>query len=168
MSRTAVLLMATTTALLTAACSPQEAGCPAIAAAPVVSVTVVRDYVPQVKSLHLKACQEGTCAEGDLDLQPGSVSMSDDCNRDAGPDSVCSATSTPDGTLIGMLMLERLTDAPVDVVLTGTGPDGAPLPELPHTITPIVSTPYGEQCGQFISAAVNLDADGLSSRLPES
>lgn len=158
--------MATTTALL-AACSPGQGGCPAIAAVPAVSLTVVRGYVPQLESLHMKACQDGTCTEGPLDLMPGSVSIGDECNPDAGPDSVCSATASPDGTLIGSLMLERLTESPVDVTLTGVGTDGAALPVRTHTITPVVSTPYGEQCGRFISASVTLDADGLSSRLPE-
>lgn len=168
MSRAAVLLMATTTALLTAACSPQEAGCPAIAAVPAVSVTVDRGYVPQVRSLHLKACQDGTCTEGPLDLQPGSVSVGEECNHDAGPDGVCSATASPDGTVHGMLLLEQLTESPVDVTLTGAGSDGAPLPVRSLTITPHVSTPYGEQCGRFISASATLNADGLSSRLAES
>lgn len=161
------MLMATTTALLASACSPEQAGCPAIAAVPGVSLTVVRDYVPQVQSLHMKACQDGACTEGPLELMPGSVSIGDDCNPDAGPDSVCSATASPDGTMLGTLMLERLTETPVDVTVTGMGTDGAALPARTHTIMPIVSTPYGEQCGKFISAAVNLDDDGLSSRLPE-
>lgn len=166
MSRAAVLLVAATTAFTAAACTPPEVACPAIAAAPAVTVVVEQDYAPHIRSLYLKACQDGTCTEGPLELQPGFVSIGEECHHDAAPDAVCSATSSPDGTLHGMLMLDALTESPVAITLTGETQDGTELPALTSTINPTVSTPFGEQCGRFISASARLDAAGLTQGSP--
>jgi hypothetical protein len=128
-----------------------------IAQASVVSVTVVRDYVPEVKTLHLRACQDGTCKEADLELFPGTASVDQGC----APDGVCSATASPDGTMMGMLMLDSLTEAPMALTATGTAPDGAALPVRTLDFRPRGAYPYGEQCGRFVSASVVLDARGL-------
>lgn len=85
------------------------------------------------------------------------------------PQAACPGSTTvdqgcepgPDGTLTGMLMLERLTESPVEVSAGGTGAGGLPLPVRTLTFTPRVVHPYGEQCGRFISAGVLLDSDGL-------
>jgi hypothetical protein len=128
-----------------------------IAQASVVSVKVAREYVPQVRMLHVKACQEGTCREANLDLFPGSASVDQGCR----PDGVCSATASPDGTMMGMLMLDILTDAPMALTATGTAPDGAALPVRTLDFRPRGAYPYGEQCGRFVTASVKLDAEGL-------
>ena len=128
-----------------------------IAQASVVSVTVVRDYVPEVKTLHLRACQDGICKEADLELFPGTASVDQGC----APDGVCSATATPDGTMMGMLMLDSLTEAPMALTATGTAPDGTALPVRTLDFRPRGAYPYGEQCGRFVSASVVLDAKGL-------
>lgn len=128
-----------------------------IAQASVVSVTVVRDYVPEVKTLRLRACQDGTCKEADLELFPGTASVDQGC----APDGVCSATATPDGTMMGMLMLDSLTEAPMSLTATGTAPDGTALPVRTLDFRPRGAYPYGEQCGRFVSASVVLDAKGL-------
>jgi hypothetical protein len=149
------------TALLAAGCQPQAA-CPAIAPAPVVALTVAREYTGSVKTLRLKACQDGRCTEADLELIPGSTTVDQGC--EPGPDGMdrpCSATSSPDGTLTGMLMLDRLTESPIEASVGGTDASGLPLPVRTLTFTPRVAYPYGEQCGRFISAGVLLDADGL-------
>jgi hypothetical protein len=49
------------TALLATGRQPQEVVCPAIAQAPVVALTVTREYAGSVKTLRLKACQDGRC-----------------------------------------------------------------------------------------------------------
>lgn len=149
------------TALLAAGCQPQAA-CPAIAPAPVVALTVAGEYAGSVQTLRLKACQDGRCTEADLELFPGSTTVDQGCEPGPdGEDRPCSATATPDGTLTGMLMLERLTESPVEVTAGGTGAGGLPLPVRTLTFTPRVAHPYGEQCGRFISAGVLLDSDGL-------
>jgi hypothetical protein len=162
MRRFGVLLALTTTAVLVSACQPEVAPCPAIAPAPVVALTVPAEYVPNVKAVHLKACQDGTCREADLELFPGSTAVDQGCEPVSnGPDGVCSATSSPDGTLTGMLMLDVLTESPIDVTARATSADGSPLPERKLSFTPRADYPYGEQCGKFITAGVVLDANGL-------
>lgn len=148
------------TALLGAGCQPQTA-CPAIAQAQVVALTVAREYADSVKTLRLKACQDGRCTEADLELFPGSTTVDQGCEPGPDKDRPCSATATPDGTLTGMLMLDRLTESPIEVTAGGTDAGGLPLPVRTLTFTPRVAYPYGEQCGRFISAGVQLDAEGL-------
>lgn len=157
MGKSGVLLALITTSVLTTACWPSATPCPMIAQASAVSVTVARDYVPEVRTLHLRACQDGTCKEADLELFPGTASVDQGCT----PDGVCSATASPDGTMRGMLMLDSLTEAPMSVTATGTARDGAALPVRTLDFRPSGAYPYGEQCGRFVSASVVLDAAGL-------
>ena len=85
-------------ALLVTGCQT-EAACPEIAQAPVVALTVAREYAGSVKSLRLKACQDGRCTEAELELFPGSTSVDQGCEPGSGGgDRPCSATSSPDGT----------------------------------------------------------------------
>jgi hypothetical protein len=158
-----VLLAVITTSLIPSACLPEAVPCPAIAQAPVVALTVAASYVPTVKTVHLKACQDGTCREADLELVPGSVSVDLGCEPGSGPDGTCSATSSPDGTLRGMLMMDVLTESRIDATATGTSTAtaGVPLPERELSFMPKAAYPFGEQCGKFITAGVVLDADGL-------
>ncbi len=158
MRKSGVLLALMTTAALSS-CYFYEGPtpCPAIAQASVVSVTIPVSYVPQVASLHLKACQDGACKEDAVELRPGSVSVDQGCT----PDGVCSATASPDGTLTGMLFLDSLTESPMTVTATGTSPGGQALPERTLEFRPRGAYPYGEQCGRFVTASVVLDAEGL-------
>jgi hypothetical protein len=159
MGRPGVLLALMTTAVLTSGCYyyPGPTPCPMIAQASAVSVTVVREYVPQVGSLRLKACQDGVCKEAAVELFPGTASIDQGCT----PDGVCSATASPDGTMTGMLMLESLTEAPMALTASGISPDGSSLPVRTLTFRPRGAFPYGEQCGRFVTASVILDAQGL-------
>ncbi|HJW01568.1 MAG TPA: hypothetical protein VJ617_20950 [Arthrobacter sp.] len=159
MRKYGVLLALVTTTVLTSGCYfyPYQPPCPAIAQATVVSVTVAAPYVPQVRTLHLKACQDGVCTEDDLELRPGSVSIDQGCR----PDGVCSATASPDGTMIGMLFLDTLTESPMAVTATGTSADGSALPVRTLDFRPRGESPYGEHCGRFVTASVVLDAEGL-------
>ncbi|HAG60799.1 MAG TPA: hypothetical protein DCR15_14530 [Arthrobacter bacterium] len=159
MRKSGVLLALMTTTVLTSGCYyyPVPAPCPMIAQASVVSVTVPHSYVPKVGTLRLKACQDGVCKEDNVELRPGSVSVDQGC----GPDGVCSATASPDGTLIGMLFLDSLTEAPMALTATGTSPDGSALPVRTLDFRPRGAYPYGEQCAKFVTASVILDAAGL-------
>ena len=78
-----------------------------------------------------------------------------------GPDMPCSATASPDGTKRGMLMLDILTESPLDVTASGTSIDGSPLPVRTVRFTPRGDYPFGEPCGRFVSASVVLDETGL-------
>ncbi|MET4587574.1 MULTISPECIES: hypothetical protein [Micrococcaceae] len=156
-----VFLVAVTTSLIPSACLPEAVPCPAIAQAPVVALTVAASYAATVKAIHLKACQDGTCREADLELMPGSTAVDQGCEPSAGPDGTCSATSSPDGTLRGMLMMDVLTESRIDATATGTSTAGIPLPERTLSFMPRAEYPYGEHCGKFITATVLLGADGL-------
>jgi len=158
MRKSGLLLAAMTTAVLTS-CYYYEGPtpCPAIAQATVVAVTVPKSYVPRVGTLRLKACQDGVCKEDAVELRPGTVPVDQGC----GPDGACSATASPDGTLIGMLFLDSLTEAPMTVTATGTSPDGQALPVRTLEFMPRGAFPYGEQCGRFVTASVVLEAEGL-------
>ena len=141
------------TAVLASACVSPVTSCPAIAQAPVVTVTVVQSYVQAVRTVHLKACQSGVCKEGDLALAPGTKPVNEDCE---GPDAVCPATASPDRTLYGHLWLDLITEDPIDATVSGVGTNGAPLPVRTITFTPTLT-----QCPRFITANLLLDADGV-------
>ncbi|MBT2511970.1 hypothetical protein [Arthrobacter sp. ISL-30] len=144
---------------LGSACEPEGYACPAIAMAPVVSLTIPASYAPSVKAVHLKACQEETCKEGNLELMPGTVSVDQGC--EPGPDGSCSATASPDGTLRGMLMMDALTESPINATASATASDGNPLPVHSLTFTPKAEYPFGAHCGKFLTAGLILDEAGL-------
>ncbi|QCB95863.1 hypothetical protein E5206_02065 [Arthrobacter sp. PAMC25564] len=136
--------------------------CPAIGQAPLVALTVAKDYAASVRTVHLRACQAGRCAEADLQLVPGYTTVDQGCGP--GPEDgerPCSASSSPDGTLRGMLMFDGLTGDSIEATSTGTDPGGLPLPVRTLTFTPRVAYPFGEKCGRFITAGLVLDAGGL-------
>ncbi|MFC7849129.1 hypothetical protein ACFUTU_11720 [Arthrobacter sp. NPDC057388] len=154
-------MAAITTTALIPGCHAFETACPAIAQVSGVSLTVAASYSPHVKTVHLKACQDGKCKEQTLHLVPGSVSVDLGCTDGSSPDGSCSATSKPDGTERGLLELGTLGESPIDVTATGSQANGKPLPTRTLRFEPKASYPFGEQCGRFISAAVVLDAAGL-------
>jgi len=159
MGKPGLLLALITTAGLASACGPGPGAvpCPAIAQATAVSVSIPAGYAPQVATLHLKACQDGTCTEDDVELHARSASIDQGCT----PDGACSATASPDGTKFGALFLQTLTESPMSVTASATAPDGSPLPVQVLEFRPRGDYPFGEQCGRFITASVQLDADGL-------
>jgi hypothetical protein len=161
MGKTGVLLATITTTVLLSGCHVFEVACPAIAQASGVSVTVAASHAPAVKALHLKACQDGLCREAELELAPGFISVDQGCTYGSRPDGSCSATSKPDRTKRGMLMLDVLTESPMEVTASGTSIDGSPLPVRTLRFTPPGDYPFGEQCGRFVSASVVLDEAGL-------
>ena len=144
-------------AALLSACGPGGSACPAIAQATSVAVTVTAGYSSQVQTLHLRACQDGTCKESGVELRPGSSSVDQGCTKEG----ACSATASPDGTKVATLMLEALTESPITVTASGTAPDGTALAVRPLEFRPQALYPFGEQCGNFLSASLTLDGDGL-------
>ncbi|MFC8039832.1 hypothetical protein ACFUOZ_10805 [Paenarthrobacter sp. NPDC057355] len=159
MGRIGVALTLAGTALLSA-CADVPVACPAIGHIAAVSLTVTADYVNQVGSLRLKACQDAACTEKDLMLNPGAVTSDEKCT----PDGVCSATSSPDGTLQGFVELPSLSESPMEVTVSGVSKTGAALPVRTVSFTPRGSYPYGEKCGRVISAGVVLDTEGLKQQ----
>lgn len=156
MRKPALLLAVTTTTALVCGCGPGSA-CPAIAQATAVSVTVTADYAPQVRTLHLRACQDGTCKEADAELRPGSSPVDQGCTKEG----ACSATASPDGTKVATLMLDSLTESSMTVTASGTASNGTALPARTLEFRPQALYAFGEQCGKFLSAALTLDREGL-------
>ncbi|MFF1832095.1 hypothetical protein [Paenarthrobacter sp. NPDC058040] len=150
------LTLAGTTAVLPG-CFPEAVACPAMGQVTGVSVTVAGWYSSSVGTLHLKACQEGTCTEGDLELYPGTVAVDQGCNEEG----VCSATPTYDGTVRGLLELPALSETPMEATVSGTSPSGSALPTRTLTFTPKGNYPFGEQCQRFVTASLRLDDVGL-------
>jgi hypothetical protein len=169
MRKAGALLAALSASALLSGCGTFEAACPSIAQAPGVSLTVAAGYAGAVQGLSMKACQDGACKAGKLELVPGTTSVDQGCSPAVeapggygyGPDSVCSATSRPDGTRRGILHLPALTESPMDVTVSGTLSNGRPLPARTLRFTPDGNYPFGEQCGRFITASVVLDGSGL-------
>jgi hypothetical protein len=169
MREAGVLLAAFTATALLSGCETFEAGCPSIAQAPGVSVTVAAGYAAAVRELNVKACQDGACKAAKLELIAGTTSVDQGCSPAVeapggygyGPDSVCSATSKPDGTKRGLHQLPELSESPMDVTVSGTLSNGNPLPVRTLRFTPDGNYPFGEQCGRFVSASVVLDGAGL-------
>ena len=127
--------------------------------APVVSLTITAEYAPTVRTVHLKACQDGKCREGDVDLRPGSVSVPQSCSPE--PEGSCSAVTSPDGTRYGFLNMGTLTSSPIDAEVTGTDTTGGTLPVRTINFTPRTAKPWGEQCQTTNTASLLLDALGL-------
>ena len=157
MGRIGLALTLAGTAALLPGCFAEPVACPAIGHVAGVSLTVVASYADDVASLRLKACQDGICTDKDLILNPGASAVDQGCT----PDGVCSATSSPDGTLQGFLELPALSESSIQATVTGTSPAGTALPESTLTFTPKGDYPFGEQCGRVTIAALALDADGL-------
>lgn len=157
MHKPGLLLALMATAALASACGPAGSACPAIAQATAVAVTVTAGYAPHVGTLHVRACQDEKCRESDIELRPGSASVDSGCS----PEGACSATASPDGTKVGSLMLETLTESAMTVTVSGTAPDGTALPVRTLDFRPRAEYPFGEQCGKFLSASVVLDDAGL-------
>lgn len=157
------LLVLSTAALLSAfvsACDFRGSACPAIAQATAVSITVTAGYSPKVGALHVRACQDGTCKPGDVELRPGSTSVDSGCNSEG----ACSATASPDGTKVGVLMLDALTESPMAVTVSAAAPDGTALPVRSLEFSPQAAYPFGEQCGRVLSASVIMDDAGLQQQ----
>lgn len=132
-----------------------EIGSPAGAA-----VTVVRDVAPTGVGLELRLCQD-TCVDRRVDLRPGAVTVGETCSSAGEPDGSCSASSSPDGTLVGFVDLPQLTAGPVRVSGTLTTAGGrTPLAEI--TVAAEITRPNGDDCpAGGAQASVRVTADGL-------
>ncbi len=99
-----------------AACGVLTVGCDAVAPGPHacteigspagVSVTIDRELAESGPDLTLRICQDA-CVEQRVELMPGSVTAGQTCSPDT-PDGSCSASSSPDGTLVGFVDVPAL------------------------------------------------------------
>ena len=110
--------------LLVTGCAGQpEATCPELALLEGFAVVLEAVAIPAAgpESVTLRACQGGTCHVQDIELVPGSTSMDAGCSPAAptGPDTACSASSVPDGTLVGYWPTGDFDTGPIDVEVSG-------------------------------------------------
>lgn len=146
------------------ATAPVGRACTEIGAVPGVSVIVERAVVERVTAtdqltLSLRICQTD-CVEQPVELHPGSVSVGEDCPSDD-PDGSCSASSSPDGTLIGFADVATLTAGPVQI--GGTLEAGSGTTKLAQvTVTAETTYPNGRDCpGEAPQASVRVTPAGL-------
>jgi hypothetical protein len=142
-----------------AATDPPVRACTEIGSPPGVSVTVERAAVTQGLRLTLRICQ-GDCLERVVDLQPGSVTVGETCSSDD-PDGSCSASASPDGTMVGFVDVAALRQGAVQVSgelqtpATTTGLDEV-------TTTAAATYPNGPDCpAGGPQAAVRVTPTGL-------
>lgn len=147
--------------MLCVGCSaaPLPRACTEIGSPAGVTVTVERDVATAGVGLVLRLCQE-TCVEQPIDLRPGSVTVGETCSSDE-PDGSCSASSSPDGTLVGFVDLPQLIAGPVRVSGSLTTPGGrTALAEL--TVVAEPTRPNGADCpAGGPQASVHVTDDGL-------
>lgn len=118
------------------------------------------DLAADIQSLRLKACWAEDCTEGDVQLNPGTRSVDEDCG--GAYSAVCSATMEPDGTLVGFLDIPRMPEGELQITTTALDRRGAPLPPSLLTAEAQMSYPNGRDCpGEAAQLSVTLDRNGI-------
>jgi hypothetical protein len=141
-------------------CGAPEVACTEIGSASGVAVTVAAPYAEQVDRVRLEVCWSGPCAEGEVELSPGSDSVDQGCSG-SDPDDTCSATAVPNGTLVGFLDVAGLPAGEVTVRGTVTA-DGRAVALAEVTRTAATTYPNGPQCGPGGNQlAVTVDQAGI-------
>lgn len=148
--------------LLASGCGQPGSGgiqaCTEIGAEDGVSVTVAQQRASSVDNIDIEVCFEGRCTRPELLLHPGSTTVDQGCNSK----DVCSATSIPNGTLVGFAPVPNLPEGMVEVRATITSSTGET--ETPQVISAPTETVYpnGPQCpGEGQQLALTLDESGL-------
>ncbi len=143
-----------------AGCAAPERACTMIAALSGVSVRVDPSLAPDVASLRLTVCWADRCVTRPVELAPGSDTVDGGCTG-PDPDDSCSASATPNGSMVGFLEVTELAAGPVRVSATAMVSGRARrFPEV--TVTAAVVYPNGPDCGgSGTQAEVMVSANGL-------
>lgn len=151
------VLAATATGCATAA--PPMRACTEIGSPAGVSVTVEPDAVTDGLALTLRICQSD-CTPNAIELHPGSITVDEACDSDD-PDGSCTATSSPDGSLVGFVPVDSLTAG--DVRVSGQLQIGTRTEELAEvTVQAEATYPNGRDCpAGGPQAVVRVTTDGL-------
>ena len=138
--------------------------CTEIGAVSGVGLTVEHGLADDVREAEIQVCWDGTCERVPLDLRPGQRTIDLGCESDQ-PEAVCSATSTPDGTLTGFAQLDSLPPGEVQVRAYTTRQNGTRVETEPLSIATETVFPNGEECpGEAQQLALTLDLSGLHPR----
>ena len=156
MGRVAVLAVLV---LASAGCSSPTVACTEIGAPSGLNVVVEREAAAGRVALDVKVCWAKTCVDEEVVLAPGSDTVDQGCDP-GGPDSACSATAVPNGTLVGFLDIPGMPVGPV--TLTGRlVRDGRPSTLAKITVESATTFPNGAQCPPGGNqAAVTVGRDG--------
>jgi hypothetical protein len=157
-----VLAAAAVGAVLAVGCTAtgvQPQACTEIGSPAGVSVTVVRDAVLPAMTLTLRICQ-AECVGQQVELFPGSTTVGETCDSDD-PDASCSASSSPDGTMVGFVDVPGLTTG--EVRIRGERRVGSSSTELAEVTVPAEATyPNGQDCpAGGPQAAIQVTGSGL-------
>ena len=98
-------------------CTP--VACSDICSDPGISVVIAAELAPTLSRLTLDVCAGNNCRTVPVALFPGSSTHGDDCPS-ASPDSVCSATAVPNGTLTGFATVTGLPTGAIQIGATAT------------------------------------------------
>lgn len=132
--------------------------CTEIGAVDGVSVTVAAERASTVQSIDLKVCWDAGCAAPDLVLREGSTTTDQGCDSDG----LCSASSSPDGTLVGFAMVPDLPEGQVEISAAVTDRSGETRTLEPISARAETVYPNGQQCpGQGEQLGLTLDNSGL-------
>jgi hypothetical protein len=138
--------------------------CTEIGAVSGVGLTVEQELADEVREAEIQVCWDGTCERLPLDLHPGERMVDLGCESDQ-PDAVCSATSTPDGTLTGFAQLDTLPAGEVQVRVYTTRQDGMQVETDRLSVATETVFPNGEECpGEAQQLALTLGPSGLSAK----
>lgn len=134
-------------------------GCTEIGSAAGVAVVVEHGPAAHSPTLTLRICQTD-CIERPVHLEPGSVPVGQSCASDD-PDGSCSASSSPDGTLVGFVAVPTLTAG--DVRVDGELRTGSRVRQLTETrLTAEPTYPNGPDCpAGAVQGTVRVTAGGL-------
>ena len=152
-----VLLIATATGC--AGSTPPVRACTEIGSPAGLSVTVVREVAIDRPQLTLRICQS-ECHSRDVRLEAGSTTVGETCQSDD-PDGSCSASTSPDGSLVGFVDVASLTVGEVRV--SGQLRTVSASRELDEvTVSATATYPNGQDCpAGGPQAAVRVTASGL-------
>ena len=106
-------------ALLMDGCTESSRGCTLIGSPSGIAVTVDRAVAAQLRNLQLRICWGGHCEVRAVALDPGTDSVDRGCSG-SDPDSACSATAVPNGSLVGFADIAQLPIGKITVSATAT------------------------------------------------
>lgn len=143
--------------LALAACGSENGArpCPLVYSPTGISVDIAAPDASRVASASIRACWNGTCATRQLTLSPSSASVPLGCGGD-GPDSVCSASASPDGGRHGFAAITDLPASPVQVTLTLRDRHHRAFVDQGIRLTPKPAPPDDPHCATGVQAALTV------------
>ena len=142
-------------------CTP--AACSEIGSDPGIAVVVAAQLAPTLSRLTLDVCAGDNCRTVPVVLSLGSTTRPGDCPS-ASPDSACSATVVPDGTLTGFATVTGLPTGSIQIGATAVI-GGAQRRFDRIGVTATMTYPNGNQCpAGGNQAQVEIRQSGLVGR----